>query len=82
MNMAEQIYVKEFCACRNSSAHAHESEEDIRNNALKKVNEFFAKYGSCDIINITEYWTGNESCLHLMIYYKVKIIFEAINNEF
>ena len=68
--MITQIYSKEFGSCRKRSGYAYERDEDVRNRALDKINEFFQKQDGIDIVNIVESWFGNRDYLKLIVYYK------------
>lgn len=68
--MAVQIYQKDFGASRNTSYYAYERDEDVRETALRKVNEFFFKHDNVDIVNIVESWNESMDFLRLVVYYK------------
>ena len=68
--MAIQIYSKEFCASRSASCCSHEREEDVREKALKDINEFFLKHDSFGVVNIIENWSENKDSLKLVVYYE------------
>ena len=48
----------------------YEDRGDIREKALKEVNNFLQKHDSLDVINIIEHWNEEESYLYLIVYFK------------
>ena len=63
----EQLYSQTFFA--RKELH-YEDRGDIREKALKEVNNFLYKHKSLDIINIIEYWNEEEGSLLLIVYFK------------
>lgn len=68
--MAEQIYVREFVASRDTSYYSGETCNDARNKALKDANEFFIQHDGFDVISIIEDWNEDKSYIRLIAYYK------------
>ena len=65
--MAQQIYSHTFFARKELY---YEDRGDIREKALKEVNNFLYKRESLDVINIIEHWNQEESYLYLIVYFK------------
>lgn len=63
----EQLYSQTFFA--RKELH-YEDRGDIREKALKEVNNFLYKHETLDIINVVEYWNGEEGYLNLIVYFK------------
>ena len=63
----EQLYSQTFFA--RKELH-YEDREDIREKALKEVNNFLYKQECLDMINIIEYWNEEEDSLRLIVYFK------------
>ena len=63
----EQLYSQTFFA--RKELH-YEDRGDIREKALKEVNNFLQKHDSLDVINIIEHWNEEESYLYLIVYFK------------
>ena len=63
----EQLYSQTFFA--RKELH-YEDRGDIREKALKEVNNFLYKHQSLDVLNTIEYWNEEEDSLRLIVYFK------------
>ena len=63
----EQLYSQTFFA--KKELH-YEDRGDIREKALKEVNNFLYKHECLDIINVIEHWNEEEGYLYLIVYFK------------
>lgn len=62
----DEIYIEEFSV----SKFLFEDNRDVRNRALREVNDFFNKKATgYKVLNIIEEWSENKTCLRLIIYY-------------